>query len=546
MGSSNKNSNNFIKQGSILAIAGILCRLIGLAYRIPLNNIIGDAGNGIYGIAYNVYNLFLILSSYSMPLAVSKLVSSRCIKGEHRNSNKVFRCSLILSMLSGGFCTLILFFGADFIEKTFYDQFTGVAIPLKILAPTVFMMSIIGVLRGFYQGKSTMIPTAFSQIIEQIVNAFVSVFAAYAFMKAHSANAERMEAWGAGGGTLGTTLGALFALLFLLFVYFLYRPTIIRQMKRDTSTNNESNRDVYNILLITIFPIILSQTVYNISGVIDDMMFGGILGWKGVSDTVITTASGLNSGKYRLLINVPIAISTSMASSMVPSIVASLTQGYYLEVHKKIQSSVKFNMIIAIPSAVGLTVLGEPVVRMLFKNTDYVTAGNLFKLGSVAIIFYALSTVTSGVLQSINKMRLPVIHSSISLGIHIVLMFVLLMFTDLGVYVLVIGNITYPILVCILNGRAVTEFLDYKQEIKRTFIIPLGCSVVMGVIIFLAYEGILAFISINTISVLLSILIGVVVYFVLMILTKGIIEEELYDFPFGRTMIGIGKKLHLL
>ena len=216
---SESNKRNFIVHGSILAIAGILVRIIGMLYRIPVVNIIGSEGNGIYGAAFNIYNIMLVLSSYGLPMAVSKLVSARFTKRRYKSAAKVLRCSLMVAVCTGGIAALLVFFGASFIENVIYGGgLPGLAIPLRILAPTIFLVAILGVIRGFFQGQSTMIPTAVSQILEQIVNAIVSIAAGYGMMKAFASSPD-VAAYGAAGSTLGTAMGALTAVLFMGFLY---------------------------------------------------------------------------------------------------------------------------------------------------------------------------------------------------------------------------------------------------------------------------------------------------------------------------------------
>ena len=148
-----ENKRNFLVHGGILAMAGILVRIIGMFYRIPLVNIIGSDGNGIYGAAYNVYNIMLVLSAYGLPMAVSKLVSAKFVAKQFKNAASIFKCALIFATCTGGIAALLLFFGADFIENVFYKGVPGMAIPLRILAPTIFFVAILGVMRGFYQDR---------------------------------------------------------------------------------------------------------------------------------------------------------------------------------------------------------------------------------------------------------------------------------------------------------------------------------------------------------------------------------------------------------
>ena len=531
---------NFIRQGTILAMASIIVRMIGIVYRIPVANIIGDEGNGIYGAAYEIYNLALILSSYSLPLAVSKLLSAQLANKNYRTGKKIFAASFIFSCISGGIMALLIFFGAGFIEKHFYSNFTGISIPLKVLAITIFVVALLGTLRGFFQARKTMIPTAISQVLEQVVNAVGSIFFAWSFIRGH-AESEVVAGWGAAGSTMGTLLGAATGLFFLVFIYIIYRPTVNSQLRRDRSVDDTTYFEIYKMLIATIIPVILGQTVYQLSGVIDSMMFS-----KLATGDSVSTLYGVYSTKYKLLVNVPIAIASAMASSLIPTLVAAFTKGDKHGMKKKIAVSIKVNMIIAFPCAFGLTALGGPIVRMLFPSSDYKLGGYLLAAGSAAVIFYALSTVTNAALQGINLMRKPVQHAAISLAIHVVLIFILLKFTKLGIYSLVIGNVTYPLVVCVLNAISVERHIHYHQEYRTTFIVPAIASTVMGACAYLIYRVGYATVHSNAIACLLSIVVAVVVYFVLILLLGGLTESDLPDFPMGMRIGRVAKKLHLM
>ena len=561
--SAKSKSNHFLIQGSILAIASILVRIIGLLYRIPMIRIIGKEGMGYYGYAFELYNLALILSSYSIPLAVSRLVAIRRVKKEHRNAYRVFLCAMLLAITVGLIATLILFFGADFFASTIFES-PNTALPLKVLSPTIFVFSIMGVFRGFYQGKNTMIPTAVSQVIEQIVNAIVSVTAAWYLIKLNSA-APNLSSYGAAGGTLGTFTGALVGLLFLLFVFAVYKPVLNKQMRHDSSQTRESYPDVFKLLALTIAPIILSQTVYQISGLLDGSLFGHIMAAKKIAafdlpvlaaehgavagktyiESYRGTLTGIYSGEYRLLTNVPVAIAAAIGAAIVTSISADMARGMQDSIRSKIHAAIKFNMIIAIPSAVGMGVLASPILYLLFKD-EYALSENIMILGSISIVFYALSTLSTAILQGINRLRVPVIHSAISLGIHILLVFVLLYFTPLSIYALVIGNVTFPLVVCILNWISIARYTQYQQEIIKTFVIPTVSAGLMGVITYFTYQGLSLWTGSVLLSTIISVLLAVVVYFVLLIVMKGLKEDELSFLPKSAAIIRLLKKLHLL
>lgn len=560
--SARSKSNHFLIQGSILAVASILVRVIGLLYRIPMVRIIGREGMGLYSNAFEVYNMALILSSYSIPLAVSKLVAVRRIKKEYRNSYRLFLCAMLFAAGIGLIATLAIFFGANGLAVLLFDS-PDTALPLQVLAPTIFVFSVMGVLRGFYQGKNTMIPTAVSQVLEQIVNAAVSVYASWVLIENNSA-APNMSSYGAAGGTLGTFVGACIALIFLLFVFSVYKPVLNRQMKHDTASSRETYPELFRLLLMTIAPIVLSQTVYQISGLIDGSLFGHIMKEKEIASFDLpvllaegaaagqfyiekyrNTLIGIYSGEYRILTNVPVAIATSIGAAIVTTVSADMARGMVDSIRHKVHAAIKFNMIIAIPASVGMGVLASPFMTLVFKD-HYQLSANLMMLGSISIVFYAYSTVSSSILQGINRMRIPVINSAISLGVHVVVVFLLLYFTPLSTYALVIGNVTFPMVVCILNWLAIGRYLDYKQELIKTFAIPVVSAGLMGAVTYFAYLGLMLWTGNMMLSTLLAFLLALLVYFILLIFMKGIEEEEMGFLPKSGAIIGVLKKLHLL
>lgn len=509
---SQDNKRNFIMHGSILAIAGILVRIIGMLYRIPVLNIIGSEGNGIYGTAYNVYNIMLVLSSYGLPMAVSKLISERFTKHRYKSAANVLRCSLVISFITGGLAFLLVFFGADFIENVVYGGgVPGLAIPLRVLAPTIFLVAVLGVLRGFFQGQGTMIPTAVSQIFEQIVNAVVSIVAGYILINAYK-DAANASAYGAAGSTLGTALGALTAVIMFILLYLIYRPAFMRMVRRDASRRERNNGYIYKTIIFTMIPIIVGQTFYQISALIDDVMFSNIMLTRNITES-ITTDLGNFSSSYTLLIGIPQGIATAMSASMLPSIVASYTEKDFPSVQSKLTKTLKTNMFVAIPSFVGLFVIGQPLIKLLFTRYNSEQGGIMLKIGAIAVVFYTLSTVTSSALQGIDKMKIPMVNSFISLVVHIILVFCLLKFTPLGIYSLVIGNASFPVIIFVLNLKALYQECNYRIPVVSVFAKPAVCSLIMGLFTFWAYRAMFAITSSNVISVIIALIVALATYF---------------------------------
>lgn len=535
------SGKHIIKQGTILAAASVISRIIGMLYRSPMAAVIGDKGNGLYSFAFEIYSIALILSSYSMPLAVSKLLSARFAKKEYKNADKIYKFAYIFAAVSGMVMALILFFGAGTIERLSGHE--GLALPLKVLAPTVFVVALAGTIRGFFQSRNTMMPTAVSQLAEQIINAIVSIVAAVILVR-FAANEFDKARYGAAGGTIGTLFGALSSLMFLIFLFVIYKPRMKKHLSHDKVGVTVSNEEVLKLIVATIVPVILSQTVYQSIGVVDGFMFGNL--YKGSDSTALY---GIYSSKYRLMVNVPNAISSALASSMIPSLVSLYTLRNFVEFRARLKTSVKFNMIIAFPCAFGISALSGMIMKLLFPTTDTVISGRMLMYGSVAVLFYALSTVTNAALQGMDRMRLPVRHAAISLLIHIPLMVILLKFTKLGAHALVIGNIIYPLIVCALNWASVARYANYRQEVKTTFIIPLLASSVMWIETFCLSRLMAKVLPVNYVTNALITIICIVnaclVYFIMLFVLKGVTREELKEFPMGGRMAKFADKLKI-
>lgn len=542
-------NTGFVIQGVILASASIIVRIIGLIYRIPLTNILGDEGIGLYGYAFEIYNIALLLSSYSLPLAVSKLVSARANHGDRTNAYRVFKLALIVATIVGAFIGVVVYFGADFIAGTIMKAPMS-SYALKVLAPCLFIVAILGVMRGYCQGIGTTIPTAASQILEQIVNAIVSIVAASYFVKlgmeATGTTGDELlaSAYGAAGGTMGTATGALAALIFMIFTLFVYRKVIKKQIAREKYVIEESYSDIMKILAFTAVPVILSTAIYNINSILDQGFYNNIMLTKGYTEEEYIALWGMFSGKYKVLLNVPLSVSNAFATSVIPSLTVAVVEKNRKEIHQKVDLAIRLSMLIAIPSAVGFLLYAEPILNLLFTGDNQVAA-NIMMLGSVAIIFYCLSTVSNGILQGLNRMTVPIKNAAISLVIHLVFLIVFLTIFDLHIYAVVLSSTIFAMCMCILNAIAIRKYSRYKQEIRKTFVLPFISGIVMGIVSYGVFYGIKLLLS-PKIAVVFAMIVAASVYVVALVKTKALEEEDILNMPKGRKLISLLKKVHLL
>ena len=557
MADNGSRKNSFIVQAGILAAAGIISRLIGLLYRGPLHGVIGDLGLGYYQSAHNYYTIILLISSYSIPSAISKVIAQKLALREYRNAHRIFKCALGYVLAVGGAASLILFFGAGMLNRAEVLSVEAASV-LRAFAPTIFAYGILGVLRGYFQAHGSMVQTSVSQILEQIVNAVVSVGAACLLIElslgtmeipADEAGQVTRAARGAVGSAMGAGAGVLAALLFMAAVYMLNREMIGRRIRSDRHVGTDSYKSIMRMIVMVVTPFILSTAVYNLSGTINNTVYTQWLpALKELDEVAIYSRWGAFSGQALTLSNIPIAFATAMASAMLPSI-AKLTASNDREgAREKIGLAVKTIMLISIPCAVGLFALARPRIGLLFHNTqeteDLVT--KLLMALALSVVFYALSTLNSSILQGMGKVNAPIINAGIALVIQTVTAVVLLLFTNLDLYSIAIANTLYAAIMCGLNQWAVRKAVEYRQEVMTTFLVPALASLCMGGAAWAVYESLLMLTSSPKVSVVIAILVAAAVYFAMLLLLRGISEEELRGFPKGYLLVRIAKRCRLM
>lgn len=544
--------DGFMIQAAILAAAGFLSRIIGLLYAVPLYQIIGEEGNGYYATAYDIYFMILLISTYSIPTAVSKVISQRLAVEEYKNANKLFKCSIIYVLVVGSFTAAITFI---FAPSLVVDQSV---LCLRIMAPTIFFSGLLSVFRGYMQAHNTMVPTAISQIIEQIMNAVVSVAAAYIFTMPFRGGVDesKIAVHGAAGSAFGTFAGVIAGLIFILIIYMRRRSDILDKVKSDVNTHEESYRDLFKVIFFMVTPVILSTFIYNVSTTFDMKIYWSAITHKSISTSDAARTYGIYSRQFLVLINLPIAIASAVSSALIPGISGAYSKGDIEDVNAKLNKAIRTTMLIIIPSAIGMAVLANPIMQLLFSGTD-ARAGYALAGGCVSIVFYALSTVTNGVLQAIGKVSDPVKNAAITLVIHLAFVIIGLnvLSASYSLAILVGGSVVYSFFMVMFNAHSIYKHLGYKSNMDIIFLRPAVAAAIMGVAAIGLYKLVYHIFIINmpgrtavanAFGLLISILIAMMIYAFLMLRIGGYTEEQLLDMPKGATIVKVAKKLRLL
>lgn len=535
--------NNFVRQAGILAIAGIVCRIIGILYRRPLTELLDAEGIGYYSVAYNIYAIILLISAYSIPSAISKEMAKKLALKEYKNAQRLFQCALLYVLVIGGLASAFTFFCAGFLVEE------NAAVVLRVFAPTILLSGFLGVFRGYFQAHSSMMQTSLSQIIEQIINAVISILAAYLLINAVKyADPTTQAVSGAIGSAIGTGAGVLVALVFMLILYFFNKGFNQERIRSDADQQIESYRKVWKRIFYAVTPLLLSTFIYNLSTALNQTVYSKILIYvRGVPEKIVAAQYGIFAGEAVVIANIPIALASAIAASVLPNIAGAYSLGYIKETKHKLDIAIRTTMLISIPSTVGLAVLARPIVQILFPQKETLgQASALLCVLSITVMFYSLSTVTNAVLQGINKVNIPVINALISLVIQTTVLVVIVLYTHWNLYALAIAAIVYSFLMCVLNGQAIKKKLGYRLDMRKYFMIPLVASVIMGTIARMLYMAVYALCGYNVISVFVAIGIAVPAYCILIIKFGGITESELNSLPKGRVEAIAAKKLKLL
>lgn len=527
----------------------MIVRIIGLLYRAPLTAIIGDEGNGYYGTAYNIYTIILMVSSYSMPSAISKLMAQKIAVGEYKNAQRIFHCALFYGLGVGIIGSALLWFGAGLLVPA-----VAVCV-LRVFAPIIFLFGILGALRGYFQAQGSMVQTSLSQILEQLANAAVSIGAAWLLMHmAAGADTTRKAQLGAMGSALGTGAGVLSAMLLMYYFYLRFRPVMRENIESDCSQKRDSWASAMKATIFVITPFMLSGFILNLTTSLNQTIFYKIMIGEGfMKEIAATTVYGIFSNKAVVISNIPISIATAVSSAIIPGISASYARGDIEDTRRRVSNASKVTAVITIPAFVGLAVLAKQVTMIMFPQMESLElAGRLLSMLSITVVLYSISTITNAALQSIGKMNMPLVSAGIALAVQTIVLVLLLRYTSLGIYALVIVSIVYSAMIFVCNEFFLKKYLGIRRDVRTMYSGPLGCSIVMGIAAILVSDGLAVLLSKtgmrlyfqNFIATCAALAVAVVVYGFLLVRTHVMSKEDLLALPKGGKIVRVMERLH--
>ena len=528
----------FLHGAIVLGVAGLIIKVLGAFFRIPLANMIGEEGMGYYQTAYPIYVLLLVLSTAGIPTAISKLVSAKTAVGKNHEAYRTFKISFILMFAIGITTASILFFGANSIVILLKNP--GAKYAMMAIAPALLFTPIMAAFRGYFQGQQNMTPTALSQIIEQIARVCIGLYLAYYFISKGIEEA-------AAGASFGASFGAIIGAIFLIIVYIIKKNKIDQKANNISSEKEDSTTKILKDIFVIAVPITIGASIMPIMNMIDVAIVMRRLQTIGYTAEAANGLYGQLTGMAGPIINFPQVFAMGMAMSLVPAVSDAVERKDFDHLKLNIETGIKTALLMALPSTVGLVVLAEPVMRLLYplQIESAISAANSLSLLALGLVGLMVGQAVTGMLQGLGKPSIPVINLVIGGVLKIIITFTLTGMVTMNIKGAAIGTTVAYSVSAWLNYVAVKKYTNIKLDTKRTVLMPVISALIMGVIVLGSFKIAINITSSNM-ATAISILIGGISYLVLLVLTKGLIYEDFETIPKGESIAKILIKIKLL
>ena len=512
---------------SILGVAGIICKLVGVLYRIPLTNIITQSGMGVYSTVYPTYNLLLTISSAGLPVAISRMMAHHITRGDPGNARRIFRTALRMLLILGVITSALMLVFSGQLAASHNDPDTRFG--FMAIAPSLFFVCLMSAYRGFLQGQRNMVPTAVSQLIEQIGRVFVALPLATIGM------AKGGIALGVAGALLGSTIAEGVSLCYMLLQHR-RSSKALDALPQDPDAKALPGRVILRQLIVVAVPITLGACIVPLAGFIDSHMLRSLMEGAGIAPDVARILYGAYTGPVITLINVPTAIAMAMSTNLVPDIASGLTRGDQAYVSKETGIGLRMAAVIGFPCSVGLSLLAKPILYLCYRSGyDAVyldIAAELLQISALTIVLFTLVQATSGILQGAGKQRIPMYTLMIGVALKIALNYTLVRFPDINIH-----GAPWASLLCYTASLApnlyyVCKYTGYRLSLLEVAGKPLFCAALMGGAVYAIWHfgfgdpGQLNGFRL-TAGILLCVAAGVVIYAAAALLTGTIQKENL-------------------
>jgi len=519
-------NKSFIKGAAILGIAGIICKLIGAVYRIPLTNIIGEEAIGIYQKAYPIYAFLLVLSTSGIPTAISKMVAERTAVGDYRGGQRTFQSAFYLLLAIGASTTLVMMACSPWIA-------TGLGIPngtkaIIAIAPSLLLVSLLSAYRGYFQGMQNMTPTAISQIVEQVFKLLAGFGFAILWMP-------KGPVYAAAGALLGITISEAFAFVWMLFTFQKLRPSLHAMIRKSPRSEQTSTSVLRKRLLQIAVPITIGGAIMPLVDTVDAVMVTWLMKGMSFTEAQINSMYGVLKGMVNSLINMPAVLTVALCMSLVPAISNSISTGNYQESRKISGTGLKLALLIGLPSFAGLYLMARPILELLYSSrseTSLALGTSLLQTMSLAILFLSLVQSTTGILQGLGKIMIPIRNLFIGVAVKMIVNYTLVSMPAINIKGAPVGTVACYAVAAVLNIFAVVKYSGISFRFSDMILRPVAATLCMGASIY-GLNYLLSGFSHPKIATLLIISLAVLVYGIALLLFGAFNKNDLDLIPGG-------------
>lgn len=511
---------NFVKGAAILGIAGVVVKILGAIYRIPLSNIIKPEGMGYYQTAYPFYVLLLTISTAGVPVAVAKLVAEKRAIGDYKNAHKIFKVALIGLIFLGLVTSMVIAFGAKSIVEYLGNENAYYA--LIALVPALFFVPIMSAFRGFFQGSQSMVPTALSQIVEQFFRVITGLSLTVLLLG-------RGIPIAAGGASFGGSMGALFGTLVIMGIYLRQKKEIQLEIDTTVKEREYSIKSIIKDLLLIAVPITLGAAISPVMDTIDAALVLRRLQAINYSAAQANDLYGQLKGMAQTLINLPQVFSIAISMSLMPAIANASSRKSKEEVAELISTGLRLTLLIGLPAAFGLFVLAKPIVSLLYFNLtagENAVTGEILQYLALGVVFLTLVQALTAIIQGLGKPFIPVRNLLFGAIAKIILTYFLTAIPAINVKGAAISTVVAFAIAGSLNFLYVIRVVKADLDLKNIFLKPLGSALGMAIIARISYNLLNNLVG-GSLATLLAVSIGGFSYFILLVMTGTLTGDDL-------------------
>lgn len=536
------NKTRFFKNVVILLIAHVFIKILGVINKIYLTNRegFGDGGNAIYSSAFQVYALFLTISSMGIPNAVSKLVSERLAIGDAKGAHKVFKIAIISFGFLGFLLSLFVFTFAHRISNNWL-QIPEAELSLLALSPSIFFVAITSVIKGYFNGRENLNIGANSQTIEQIFRTIFTI-GLIEFIATTTGLDTRVMAAGA---AVASTFSEITCFIYLYRYYKSVKKEIANEIRRSVNYKYRGIRKTLKDILFVSVPMSIAPIIGGINKNIDSMTI--VRGLKSfLTETEAKLQYGILSGKVDTLVAFPLSFNAAFTSTLIPIVSSAKASGNYDNALRKINFSMMVALLIGIPSSVGMIVLANPILELLFPNQP--DGAFLLQISAISITFIMLNQNINAILHGLGKTIIPAVSLLIGAIIKLILNTVLVpinpeKFILGGTAGAAMATVVSHIFTCLISLYVLKKSVNLKFGIK-SFIKPILATILMTISIIFIYNNLLGILS-EKLCIIITLLISVIIYLILILISKVFSENEIKMLPYGTVIFRVLRLLKI-